>query len=189
MGRAQRADARRNYDRLVEVAGEHFAREGIDAPLERIARDADVGIGTLYRHFPTRDALVEAVYRHNVTQLAERADDLLAELPPGQALSEWMQLFVSYVATKKGLATHLKSVVSADSDLFAYTHGVVESAIRKLVEAAVAGGDIRSDVEPMDLLRAMSGVCLIDAPGWQAQARRITALLVDGLRYRAAATT
>lgn len=185
MVRVQRADARRNYDRLVEAAGDAFARDGVEASLEGIARDAGVGIGTLYRHFPSRDSLVEAVFRHNVAQVTGAADELLATLPPGEALAEWMQRFVAYVSTKKGLATHLKTVVSADSELFAYTHQQVDTAIRKLVEAAIAAGDIRSDVDPMDLLRALSGVCLVDAPGWQQQACRITCLLMDGLRYRA----
>src|SRR3954463_12617639 len=117
MARAQRADACRNRDRLLEVASETFATCGIDASLEKIAKSACVGIGTLYRHYPTRDALVEAVYRHNVEQLCDGADQLRETLPPDQALEQWMQRFVAYVASKKGLATYLKSVVSADSDL------------------------------------------------------------------------
>jgi len=185
MGRVQRADARRNYDLLVEAAADAFARDGIETSLEGIARQAGVGIGTLYRHFPSRDCLVEAVFRHNVAQLTQAADELLSTLPPGQALAEWMRRFVSYVSTKKGLATHLKTVVSANSDLFVSSHQQVDAAIRKLVEAAVASGDIRDDVDAMDLLRALSGVCLVDAPGWQDQACRITGLLMDGLRYRA----
>src|SRR4051812_48267673 len=109
MGRAQRCDAVRNRERLIEVASETFAAKGVESSLEEIARTACVGIGTLYRHFPTRDALVEAVYRHNVEQLCAGADELQATLPPGDALAEWMQRFVAYVASKKGLATYLKS--------------------------------------------------------------------------------
>src|SRR3954466_13692345 len=157
MARAQRCDARRNRDCLVEVASEAFAARGVEASLEDIARTAGVGIGTLYRHFPTRDALVEAVYRHNVDQLVASAEELRATLPPDEALAEWMQRFVSYVASKKGLATYLKSVVSADSDLFVSTHRRVQETIPSLVDEAAAAGSIRSGIDGMDLLRALSG--------------------------------
>jgi AcrR family transcriptional regulator len=180
-----RADARRNRDRLLEVASDAFKEHGVDASLEDIARDAGVGIGTLYRHFPSRDALMETVFRRNVDQLAESADEMLATMPPDQALAEWMQRFVAYVASKKGLAMHLKTVVSAESDLFAYSHERMNATIDRLVAAAVAGGAIRADVDPMDLLRGLSGVCLMaDEPGWQEQACRISRLLMDGLRYQ-----
>src|SRR3954451_23289386 len=159
MGRAQRSAACRTRDRLLECAGEAFAEHGADAPLEKIAKSACVGIGTLYRHYPTRDALVEAVYRHNVELLCAGADELRATLPPDEALAEWMQRFVSYVASKKGLATYLKSVVSADSDLFTSTHARVQQTISGLVDDAAAAGSIRTGVDGMDLLRALSGVC------------------------------
>src|SRR3954447_12364916 len=166
MARAQRCDAVRNRERLVEVASDVFAQKGVEASLEEIARAACVGIGTLYRHFPTRDALVEAVYRHNVDGLIASADELSAKLPPDEALSEWMQRFVSYVASKKGLAPYLKSVVSADSDLFTSSHEKVARTVTELVDAAAAAGTIRPGVEGMDLLRALSGVCLMaDQPG------------------------
>jgi AcrR family transcriptional regulator len=185
--RPQRADARRNRDRLLEVASLAFAEYGVDASLEDIARHAGVGIGTLYRHFPSRDALLEAVFRRNVDQLAESADELLETMPAEQALAEWMQRFVAYVATKKGLAAHLKTVVSADSDLFAYSHQRMHETIDRLVNAAVDSGGIRADVDSADVLRALSGVCLMaDQPGWQDQACRISSLLMDGLRYRSA---
>ncbi len=187
MTRPMRADARRNHDRLVEVASEAFARDGVDASLEEIARQAGVGIGTLYRHFPSRDALLETVFRRNVDQLTDSAEELLAELPPEEALAEWMQRFIAYVASKKGLAAHLKSVLSADSELFAYSHGRMNAAILRLVTAAAESGGIRRDADPDDLLRALSGVCLMnDAPGWQDQACRISGLLMDGLRYQPA---
>lgn len=184
--RAQRSDACRNRARLLECAAEAFAVHGVDAPLEKIAKSACVGIGTLYRHYPTRDALVEAVYRHNVDQLCAGAAELQATLPPAEALSEWMQRFVAYVASKKGLATYLKSVVSADSDLFTSTHHRVQATISGLVDAAAASGDIRSGVEGMDLLRALSGVCLMsDQPGGPEQGAKVAGLLMDGLRYGA----
>jgi AcrR family transcriptional regulator len=108
MARAQRCDAARNRDRLLEAASDAFAERGVDASLEDIAKRAGVGIGTLYRHFPTRDALVEGVYRHNVELLCAGADELRATEAPDEALAQWMQRFVAYVASKKGLATYLK---------------------------------------------------------------------------------
>lgn len=185
--RALRADARRNHDKLVEVAAEAFARDGIDASLEDIARTAGVGIGTLYRHFSNRDVLLEAVFRRNVDAIAAQADELLDTLPGDQALAEWMSRFVRYVATKKGLAMHLKSVVSADADIFAYSHSKMDGVMKRLVEAGVAQGSIRSDVDYQDVLKALSGVCMMgDLPGWEDQACRISVLLMDGLRYGAA---
>ncbi len=181
-----RADACRNRDRLLEVAADAFAKHGVDASLEDIARTAGVGVGTLYRHFPNRDALMEAVFRRNIDQLRDAALELMQTLPPDEALEQWMRRFVSYVATKKGLASHLKSVVAADSDLFAYSHDTMNKSMRMLIEAAAASGAIRDDVEPADVLRALSGVCLMaEGPSWQDQACRVSQLLVDGLRYRA----
>lgn len=185
-GRPLRADACRNRDRLLEVAGATFAERGCDASLEEIAKRACVGIGTLYRNFPNRDVLIEAVYRHEVEHLCDSSKELLDTLPPDEALAEWMRRFVAYVATKRGLATALKSMISADSDLFAYTHQRVRMAITSLVEAGIQAGSIRADADPEDLLRALSGVCLVtDQPGWQEQACRISKLLMDGLRYGA----
>jgi AcrR family transcriptional regulator len=180
-----RADARRNREQLLEVASDAFRESGVDASLEEIARRAGVGIGTLYRHFPSRAALLEAVFRRDVEQVADSAEQLLRELPPDQALDEWMRRFVSYVAGKKGLATHLKTVLAADSPLFVYAHERMNASMRGLVLAAAAAGAIREDVDPADLLRALSGVCLAaDEPGWQDQACRICSLLMDGLRYQ-----
>ena len=185
--RARRADACRNRDRLLDVASTAFAARGVDASLEWIAKEAGVGIGTLYRHFPNRDALMEAVYRHNLDQLIAEADELSATKPPVEALEEFMQRFVAYVATKKGLATHLKTVVSADSDLFASSQERMNATITGLVEAAVASGGIRKDVDPADLLRALAGVCMTtDMSQSQEQPCRISRLLMDGLRYGAA---
>lgn len=190
MSRPMRADARRNREQLLEVASDAFRECGVDASLELIARRAGVGIGTLYRHFPSRDALLEAVFRRDVEEVADSADELLREFPPDRALDEWMRRFVNYVAGKKGLATHLKSVLSADSPLFTYAHERMNASIRGLVLAAAASGAIREDVDPTDLLRALSGVCLMaDEPGWQEQACRICSLLMDGLRYQTTAAS
>jgi AcrR family transcriptional regulator len=185
--RALRADAQRNRDRLLAEAAAAFATQGVDASLEEISRRAQVGIGTLYRHFPTRDALIEAVYRREVELLCDGAETLLATAPPEVALAEWMQRFVRYVPTKKGMAAALKAVVGADSELFAYTHRRINDAIGSLVTAGVDAGTLRADVDPGDLLRAMSGICLAtDQPGWQDHAGRLVSLLMDGMRYGAA---
>jgi AcrR family transcriptional regulator len=175
---------------LVEVAAEAFAAHGIDASLEEIARQAEVGVGTLYRHFPNRDALLEAVFRSNVDQLCDQADELLETLPPVDALGAWMRAFVGYVASKRGLATHLKSVVSHDAEIFSYSHSRMDAAISKLVTAAVDDGSIRAGVDPDDVLHAIGGVCMMaDGDDWQEQACRISSLLMDGLRYGCDATT
>ena len=191
MTRPQRADARRNRERLLEAASVAFSERGTDASLEEIARSAGVGIGTLYRHFPTRDALMAEVFRRNVDELCDGADQLLAELPPDEALCEWMQRFVRYVAVKKGLATHLKSVIAADSELFTYSHGRVTGTFEGLLTAAKDAGTIRSDVSADDLLHALSGICMVSEGDTQQQGCRMSRLLVDGLRYRpeAAAAT
>jgi AcrR family transcriptional regulator len=185
-GPPRRADARRNYDAVLAAATEAFAAHGVDASLEEVARQAGVGIGTLYRHFPTRDALVEAVYRREVERLCDGVDELLAERPPAEALATWMQRFVAYVATKRGMATALKAAAGADSELFAYAHRRIRTAIETLLSAAAESGEIREDIDSTDLLRAMSGICLAnDQPGWEEQSARLVSLLMDGLRYGA----
>lgn len=188
--RPLRADAQRNRDRLLTVAAEAFTERGVDASLEEIARRAGVGVGTLYRRFPSRDALIEAVYRREVERLCASATELLETLPPDAALAEWMQRFVRYVTMKRGLGQALKSVIEADSELFTYTHQLVTDAMTSLLAAAVETGSVRRDVEPHDVLKAMSGVCLMnERSGGQDpdQACRVTRLLMDGLRYGAPA--
>lgn len=189
MGRAPRADACRNRDRLLEVAAAAFARDGVGTSLEGIARDAGVGVGTLYRHFPNREALMEAVYRRNLDQLIADAGELAANKPPVEALEEFVQRFVAYVATKKGLAMHLKTVLSADSELFTSSQERMHATIGKLVDAAIASGGIRADADPQDIVRALAGVCMTsDISASQEQPRRIARLLIDGLKYGAPAT-
>jgi AcrR family transcriptional regulator len=184
--RPLRVDARRNHDRLLEVAAAAFAERGVDVPLEEIARRSDVGIGTLYRHFPTRDALIEAVFRREVALLCDAADELLRDCPASDALELWLLRFVEYVAAKRGMAVALKSVVGADSELFAESHRRIHEAINQLVAAGVGSGAIRDDVEPFDLLRAVSGICLAtDRDDWRDHAKRLVSLLMDGMRYRA----
>ncbi|MBE7188370.1 TetR/AcrR family transcriptional regulator [Jatrophihabitans endophyticus] len=181
-----RADAVRNRELLVATAAELFDERGIEAPLEEIARRAGVGIGTLYRHFPTRDALIEAVYRREVEMLCSGVGDLLADNPPEAALASWMRSFAVYVARKRGMAMALKSVMGTDNELFRQSHDEISTAITSLVRAAAASGAIRSDVDPADLLRAMGGICMAtDSPGWAERTGRLVDLLMDGLRYGA----
>ena len=189
MTRAQRADACRNRERVLEVASAAFAKDGPQASLEKIAKTAGVGIGTLYRHFPTRDDLVEAVYRHDVEVLCAGADELRATLPPDQALAEWLQRFVCYVSGKKGMATYLKSAIGADSDVFATAYRRAQDTIGTLVASAAEAGVIRSEVDGMELLRALSGVCLMsEHPGGPDEGTKMASLLMDGLRYGAPAS-
>jgi AcrR family transcriptional regulator len=182
-GRKPRADGQRNRERLIEAAKAAFAEAGTDVSLEEIARRAGVGIGTLYRHFPTRDAVVEAVYRREVQQLADAATRLLAAHPPGEALHAWMGVFVDYIATKKLIAPAL-AVPGADrSELYAAAGTAMTGSISELVSRAKASGDIRPDADPEDLLRALIGFTYGNAsPGWRESALRLIEILMDGLR-------
>jgi len=185
--RKPRADGQRNRERLIEAAKAAFAEMGADVSLEEIARRAGLGIGTLYRHFPTRDAIVEAVYRREVRQLAEGATRLLETLPPGEALHAWMKLFVDYIATKKVIASALGAIVGGVGDLYAASGVQITGAISALVERAAAAGEIRADVDPGDVLRALIGFTYGNAsPEWQASALRLIDILVDGLRPQSA---
>jgi AcrR family transcriptional regulator len=154
-------------------------------PLEEIARKAGVGIGTLYRHFPTRDSLVEEVYRHEVDVLCERADQLLETLPPDQALEEWMQLFVRHVATKRGMLSVLKPMLSSNAAFFAETKGRATAAATRLLAAGVAAGSVRADINGADLLRAVGGVCMSTDQDRSDASDRLVGLLFDGLRHGA----
>jgi AcrR family transcriptional regulator len=182
-GRKPRADARRNRDGLLEAAKAAFAEVGPEASLEEIARRADVGIGTLYRHFPTRDAIVEAVYRREVQQLADAAPRLAETLPPAEALRAWMRVFIDSIAAKKVIAPALKSLVGGGSALYADSRARINEAIALLVERARASGDIRPDADSADLLRALIGFAYVNsAPDWEASALRLIDLLIDGLK-------
>ncbi len=181
--RKPRADARRNRESLLEAAKAAFAEVGAEASLEEIARRAGVGIGTLYRHFPTRDAVVEAVYRREVQQLADAAPRLIESLPPVEALRAWMELFIDYVAAKRVIAPALKSLVGGGSALYADSSARISEAMALLVERAQATGDIRPSADSADLLRALIGFAYVNsAPDWEASARRLIDLMIDGLR-------
>ena len=154
--------------------------------LEDVAGRAKVGIGTLYRHFPTRAALIQAAYRHEVAQLCAPVARSRRTLAPEAALQAWMERFIDYVAAKRGMADALGSAVSADSALYADTRGQIVTALRSLVGDAVASGAIRADADAEDVLLAMRGVWQVTSePDWQDKARRLLNLLMDGLRYGA----
>jgi AcrR family transcriptional regulator len=181
--RKPRADAARNRERLILAAKEGFAEVGADVSLEEIARRAGVGIGTLYRHFPTRDAVVEAVYRREVLQLAEAARVLLATLPPGEALHQWMRLYVDYIAAKKVIAPALGALTTGASELFAMSGEQIGEALSLLVRNAAAAGAIRAQTDVTDLRRALIGFTYgSTSPDWQASALRLIDILMDGLR-------
>jgi AcrR family transcriptional regulator len=183
--RRPRADAARNRERLLEAAKAVFSTGGTEASLEAVARHAGVGIGTLYRHFPTREALFEAVYRREVEQLAEFADQLKDDSSPSDALRRWLRSNVAFVATKKGMSAALALAAHKTPDLIAYSSSRLTKAVGALLERAVAAGEVRADVSPEDLLRALVGICYInDQPGWQASVLRLVEVFVDGLRAK-----
>jgi AcrR family transcriptional regulator len=182
--RALRADARRNRDRLLAAATMAFADEGEDVALETIAARAGVGIGTLYRHFPNRDALIVAAYQHEVDALCAAAADLLATLPADQALRAWVERFADYIETKRAMGNALRSAAS-DSPLFAQTRERILDAVRLLVDAGAADGTLRADVDPKDMMRVMNGIWYLPAgPDWRDDVGRMLDLVIDGLRSR-----
>jgi AcrR family transcriptional regulator len=187
ISRKPRADALRNRDRLLEAAKAVFSAGGPDASLEAVARAAGVGIGTLYRHFPTREALFESVYRHEVEQLADLAERLKKERRPIEALRRWMRSVVKFVATKKGMSAALALVIAKDSDLVSFSSDRLTRAIGLLLDQAIAAGEVRDDISAEDLLRAIVGMCYAhEQPGWQRNVVRLIDVFVDGLRNQRA---
>lgn len=179
--RPARADAQRNLGALLMAAREVFAESGVDAPVREIAERAGVGVGTLYRHFPQRADLVVAVFRSAVDAAADAAPMIAAQYPPAEAVAQWLQRFVDFLGTKRGLAAALHSGDPAFAPLPAYFRERFNPALKGLLDAAVAAGEMRGDIGPDDLLLAVANLCHGDL----AQARRMVALLVDGLRYGA----
>jgi len=181
--RKPRADAQRNRDRILQVAKEAFTRAGANASLDEIAKQAGVGPGTLYRHFPTREALLEAVYRSEVEKLAAAEKKLAETMPAIEALRAWILLFIDYIATKKIIAPALNQLVGGTSKVFEASYGQIQGAMRALVKRGVKSGDIRKDVDPVDLLKALIGVAYMSAtPDWQQSARRLVDILISGSR-------
>ncbi len=179
-GRPLRADARRNRERLLRVAVRALSQPGPDVPLEDIAREAGVGIGTLYRHFPTREALVEAAYRDEVERLADAAEELLAEHPPDVALRRWMDRFVGYMIAKRGMADALRALVASGADPYAVSRERLLAATALILEQATAAGSLRSDLSAEDVLKAVSGITFVTTE--PEQAGRLLDVLLDGLR-------
>ncbi|MBS1874925.1 MAG: TetR/AcrR family transcriptional regulator [Acidobacteria bacterium] len=181
--RKPRADAERNRDRILEVAKDAFTQLGAEASLDDIARQAGVGAGTLYRHFPSREALIEAVYRTEMAKLAASARSLSGTLPPPDALRAWLLLFVDGIATKKVIAPVLNTLVGGASQIFESSREQIWEAIRLLVKRAIKSGDIRDDLDPLDLLRALIGVSNVaTGPDWQQSAKRLVDILITGSR-------
>jgi AcrR family transcriptional regulator len=180
--RKPRADAARNRERVLEAAKAVFTAGGADASLEAVAKRAGVGIGTLYRHFPTREALFEAVYRREVEHLGDLAEHLKKEAVAVDALRRWLRSAIEFIATKKGMSAALAIAVQGDSELRAYSYDRLTKAAGMLLDRAIAAGEIRT-LSSEDLIRAFVGMCALDdKPGWQTSALRLIEIFVDGLR-------
>ncbi|MEY9906059.1 AcrR family transcriptional regulator [Catenulispora sp. MAP12-49] len=180
-----RADAQRNRQRLIEVAQRAFTAGDGKVSLEAVAKEADVGIGTLYRHFPTREALVEAVYLAERGRLCEAADELLAELPPERALRAWMDRFADYIATKREMADALRALIADGTVTRSQAREELSRAVRRLLDAGAAAGTLRADVAAEDVVVALVGVFSVCTPPEQReQAGRLMDLLMDGLRQK-----
>lgn len=182
-GRKPRADAQRNRERILQVAKQEFTRSGANASLEEIAKKAAVGPGTLYRHFPTREALLVSVYWTEMERLATAERRLTDSMPPVEALRAWLLLFVDAVETKQLIAPVLNTLVGDPKNVFEACYARIHGAIRALVKRAVKSGDIRKDLDPIDLLRALIGVANVaTSPDWQQSARRLVDILIAGAR-------
>lgn len=186
--RPLRADAQRNRDRLIDVATTAFTDSGVDVALEDVARRAEVGIGTLYRHFPTREALVMAMYHKQIDDLEIAAQQLPLSYGPAEALRLWMRGFVDYGAVKRGLVVLLRTMMETDSDLFDHARTTLRESAEALMTAAADAGEIRPDFAASDVIRALGGICMAtDRPDAGATALALVDLIFDGLRYGAPA--
>ncbi|MFF1867829.1 TetR/AcrR family transcriptional regulator [Streptomyces sp. CB03911] len=184
-GRPLRADAQRNRDRILAAATRVFAEQGLDAHLERIAKEAGVGTGTLYRNFPTRELLIEAAYRNELSRLCDAVPELLATMPPRDALRDWTGRFLDYASAKLGMAEALRAVVESGVDPYDHSRRMMLEALTSLMDAALAAGAIRSDIGPADMFAALSGIALASGrPEQRAQAERLLGLTLDGLSVR-----
>ena len=182
--RPLRADARRNREKLLTAATEAFAEDGENVALETVAARAGVGIGTLYRHFPSRDALVVAAYQHEVDELCAAAAELLGSQPADEALRAWAERFADYIATKRAMGDALRSAVASDAPLFADTRERILSALRLLLDAGAEAGTLRGDVAPEDVMRVINGIWYLPSgPEWRDTVGRMLDLVIDGLRY------
>jgi AcrR family transcriptional regulator len=189
MSHSLRADAQANYNRLLEVAAQVFAREGADTSMKAIAAEAGVGIATLYRRFPTREDLIEATYRSRTDLLCDSASKLLGELSPVDALRTWMERFVDYMLTKQGMADALPAILATRDGLRLHSREALAAAVTELLGAGTSSGDFRADVSPSDVLMALGGITLISGHEHQRElATRLISLLLDGLLAHPGAT-
>ncbi|WP_369224968.1 TetR/AcrR family transcriptional regulator [Streptomyces sp. R39] len=183
--RPLRADARRNREKILAAAVRVFAAEGLDAHLERIAKEAGVGSATLYRNFPTREALVEAVYRHEVAQLCDAVPTLLAKAPAFEALRAWTRLFLDYATAKYGMIEALRAIAATGNNPYGNSREMIQVALSALMGACVTAGTIRTDITPTDIAAALEGIALTSArPEQRQQAERLLDLTLDGLKTR-----
>jgi AcrR family transcriptional regulator len=181
--RKLRADAQRNRERILEVAKRAFTRSGANTSLDDIAKEARVGPGTLYRHFPTREDLLQAVYRSEMEKLAAAERKFAQSMPPVEALRAWLLLFVDAIETKQIIAPALNTLIGDPKKIFAASYALIQEAVHALVKRAIKSGDIRKDIEPMDLLRALVGVAYVPShPDWQQSAKRLVDILIAGSR-------
>jgi AcrR family transcriptional regulator len=177
-----RADARRNYERIVATAREMFFDQGIEVPLDDIVKRAGVGPGTLYRHFPSRDVLIEAVYRSEIEDLAERARAIAKELPPGEALSEWLRRQMVFAVERSGLAAALKAAIDEESETFQYCKLILRTAVAELVDVAKAAGAVRADVDAVDVMRLGHGIGASAKHADEEGKERLLSIVLAGLR-------
>ena len=181
--RKPRADAQRNRERILEVAKLAFTRSGANASLDDIAKEAGIGPGTLYRHFPTREELLQAVYRSEMEKVAAAERRFAQSMPPLEALRAWLLLFVDAIETKQLIAPALTTLIGDPKKVFAASYAQMQQAIRALVERGIKSGDIRKDVDSMDLLRAVVGVAHVaSSPDWKQSAKRLVDILISGSR-------
>ena len=179
--RKPRADAERNRERILEVAKDVFTRDGAAASLDDIARRSGIGNATLYRHFPTRDALIEAVYRNEVEKLAAAEQRFAAAMPPLEALRAWMLLFIDHVDSKRLIIPAMDTVAGGSVRLLEGSRSLIHTSFVASVKRAIASGDLRSDTDPNDFVRALVGIFHTTAlPGWEASARRLVDILITG---------
>jgi AcrR family transcriptional regulator len=181
--RKPRADAERNRERILEVAKKVFTRDGAAASLDEIARESGIGNATLYRHFPTRDDLIGAVYRSEVEKLASAEQRFAASMPPLEALRAWMLLFIDHVAAKRLIIPAMNTVTGGATRLLEGSRSLIHTAFVSSVRRAIASGDLRSDSDPDDFVRALVGIFHTTAlPGWEPSARRLVDILIAGSR-------
>jgi AcrR family transcriptional regulator len=189
-GKGLRADAARNRQKLIDVATAAFTERGADVPLDEIARTAGVGIGTLYRHFPTREDLVLAIYGSQIKGLEDRSFELPTQFPPGEALRQWMHGFVDYYAVKQGMVHLLRSMTDGRQETFESARATLLESAERVLQPAIDAGAVRADVSGAELVRALGGICLAGtSPGGLATSLALVDLVFDGLRFGAAQPT